>query len=188
MKMVVVVGHFKENLDWLSQLNHPYIIYNKNPNKRDKFQINMPNQGYDSAVYLQYIIDNYDKLPEFVCFSQDNPFPHCSNFLTLVNNFDFKTEFLTLGITYIRDVENILKTTTDYADKHGIPYTLPIKFTSGNQYIISKNLILKNSLDFYKKILSTIMTGQIITETNYTLEYLFPTIFHFNSYITPTFK
>lgn len=186
-KLIVVICHFKENLEWLKDLKHPYVIYNKNPENKHKFEINMPNEGFDSAAYIKYIIDNYENLPDYVCFSQDNPFYHCKDFLEKVNGFDFQSQFLPLGITYIRDVESILKTTTAYADKHGIKYKFPIMFTSGNQYIISKDLILKNSLEFYKEILSTIFPGQRITETNYTLEYLFPTIFHFNSYLKKTF-
>ena len=93
MKLVVVICHFKENLDWVKDIKHPYLVCNKNPKQNDKFEFNMPNEGYDTGAYLTYIINNYNNLPDFVCFSQDNPFAHCSNFLDLVNGFDFKTEF-----------------------------------------------------------------------------------------------
>lgn len=188
MKLIVVICHFKENLDWVKNLKYPYLVCNKNPKQNDKFEFNMPNEGYDVAAYLTYIINNYDTLPNFVCFSQDNPFAHCSNFLDLVNGFNFETEFLPLGTTYIRDNNQILSSTIKYAEENGIQYTLPIKFTSGCQYIISKTMILKNPREFYEKILKTVMLGTVITNVNYTLEYLFPTIFHFNSDLKTTYK
>ena len=58
------------------------------------YDINLPNVGFDTIVYLKYIIDNYDNLPDFVCFSQDNPFFHCENFLDKVNEFDFAKKFI----------------------------------------------------------------------------------------------
>ena len=64
MNLVVVVCHFKENLDWLKKLKHPYIVYNKNEKNSDKFEINLPNVGFDTIVYLKYIIDNYKNLPD----------------------------------------------------------------------------------------------------------------------------
>ena len=180
MELKVVICHFKENLDWISQLNHPYIIYNKNPKNAHKFENNLPNVGFDTIVYLTYIIDNYFNLPDFICFSQDDPFYHCPNFLKRVNEFDFQKEFYPLGITYVRDVEHILKQTIEYAEKNKINYTLPIKFINSAQCIVSKKLILKNPLEFYERIRETLPKNEIINNTNYLVEYLWPTILNFN--------
>ncbi len=178
--MVVVICHFQESLEWISKLSHPYVIYNKNPKNSQKYNNNIPNFGYDAIAYLKYIIDNYDNLPDYVCFSQDNPFAHCPPFLEKVNNFKFDVDFLPLGITYIRDNDNMINSAKKYATDNNIPVTLPIKFSSGMQYIISKNLILKNDTKFYKKLMSTLPTNSVKTETNYNLEYLWASIFHFN--------
>ena len=179
MNLVVVVCHFKENLDWLKKLKHPYIVYNKNEKNSDKFEINLLNVGFDTIVYLKYIIDNYKNLPDYVCFSQDDPFYHCSSFVDKVNNFDFKKEFYPLGCAYIRDgVE--LKNTINYAKINNLKYKEPIKFISSAQCIVSKKLILKNDLDYYIKVSNTLSKTQIITQTNYFVEYLWPTILNFN--------
>ena len=139
--MVVVICHFKENLDWVKNLKHRYIIYNKNSEEQHLYDINLPNVGFDTIVYLKYIIDNYDNLPDFVCFSQDNPFFHCENFLDKVNEFDFTKKFLPLGKTYIRDTIE-LERTIKYANNNQITYELPIKFINSAQCIVSKELIL----------------------------------------------
>jgi hypothetical protein len=179
MNLVVVVCHFNRNLDWLKQLKYPYIVYNKNPENNNKFKNNLPNVGFDTIAYLTYIIDNYNNLPDYVCFLQDNPFDHCPSFVDKVNNFDFKKEFYPLGCTYIRDGAELIKT-IDYAKTNNLNYKEPIKFINSAQCIVSKNLILKNNLEYYVKIINTLSKTQIITYTNYIVEYLWPTILNFN--------
>lgn len=180
MKLKVIICHFKENLDWVSDLKHEYIIYNKNPENKNKFEFNLPNVGFDTIVYLTYIIDNYHNLPDYVCFSQDNPFYHCHSFLEKVNNFKFNSDFYPLGISYIRDVDDIVKQTLEYANKNKIKYKLPIKFINSAQCIVSKKLILKNDIEFYKNIKDTLPKKEVINNVNYLVEYLWPTIFNFN--------
>lgn len=178
--MVVVICHFKEDLEWVKKLKHSYVIYNKNPDHNHSFEKNLPNVGFDTVVYLTYIIDNYYNLPDYVCFSQDDPFYHCPCFLDKVNNFDFKQKFYPLGITYIRDGEDIIKHTIEYAVNNGIKYETPIKFINSAQCIVSKELILKNNIDFYIKIRETLPKTEIINYTNWLVEYLWPTILNFN--------
>ena len=180
MSLTVVICHFKENIEWVNQLNHQYIIYNKNPENNLRFENNLPNVGFYTIVYLKYIIDNYNNLPDFVCFSQDNPFYHCKSFIEKVNSFDFKTEFLPLGKTYIRDNKDILNQTINYAKNTGILYTEPIKFINSAQSIVSKELILKNPIEFYERVKNTLSKTEKINQTNYFVEYLWPTILNFN--------
>jgi hypothetical protein len=179
MKLVIVVCHFKEDLTWLKDIKHDVIVYNKNPKEADLYEINLPNVGFDTIAYLTYIINNYDNLPDYVCFSQDDPFYHCPSFIDKVNGFDFKSEFYPLGCTYVRDGGELEKT-INYAKKNNISYKEPIKFISSAQCIVSKKLILKNDLDYYKKIMNTLSKTEIITHTNYCVEYLWPTILNFN--------
>jgi len=177
--MVVVICHFKENLDWVKNLKHRYIIYNKNSEEQHLYDINLPNVGFDTIVYLKYIIDNYDNLPDFVCFSQDNPFFHCENFLDKVNEFDFAKKFLPLGKTYIRDTTE-LDRTIEYANNNQVTYELPIKFINSAQCIVSNELLLKRTKNAYQKIKDSIPL-EIISNINYLIEYLWPTILGFNN-------
>jgi hypothetical protein len=179
MELVVVICHFKEDMSWTKDLKYKYLIYNKNPEHNHLHEINMPNVGFDTIAYLKFIIDNYENLPDYVCFSQDNPFFHCPNFLDRVNNFDFSKKFHPLGITYFRDVEHVLNETKFYAERVGINYTEPIKFINSAQCIVSKDLILKRSKESYQIIKDSIPL-QVITHINYLIEYLWPTILGFN--------
>lgn len=180
----VVIGHYQEDLNWVNDLKYPYVIYNKNPENNGKYDFDLPNYGWDTIVYLTYIIDNYDNLPDYVCFSQDNPFDHYKDFVNKINNFDGLTQFLPLGKTYIRDNEDIVKFTKKYADTVGITYDTDIKFISGAQCIVSKELILKNNKEFYKVIKESIPKQKISWNINYYIEYLWPTIFNFNTELT----
>lgn len=183
MNLVVVICHFQESLEWVKELKYPFIVYNKNPKNNDQFELNFPNVGYDAIVYFDYIIKNYDNLPDFVCFTQDNPFDHCPSFIDKVNNFDKNLDYYPLGITYIRDNEETINQTITYANQNNIDVKLPIKFISGTQSILSKKLILRNDLEFYKNLQSTITTTQVVSHNNWMIEYLWPSIFGFNDEI-----
>jgi hypothetical protein len=85
-----------------------------------------------------------------------------------------------LGKTYIRDNKDILNQTINYAKNTGISYTEPIKFINSVQSIVSKELILKNSIEFYERVKNTLSKTEKINQTNYFVEYLWPTILNFN--------
>ena len=179
MKMKIIICHHEQNLTWINELKHEYIVYNKNPINNGKYHIDLPNVGFDTIAYLSYIIDNYYDLPDYVCFSQDNPFFHCASFLNIVNNFNFDKEFVPLGRVYERGGK-VLDRTINLCKKHGIAYKLPIKFINSAQCIVSRNLIKKRDIDQYEKIKSLLPTYEVKNETNYMIEYLWPTILNFN--------
>lgn len=194
MNLEVVICHFQENLDWISELKHPCVIYNKNPKNVDKFENNLPNIGFDTYTYLTYIIDRYDNLPDYVCFAQDYPFDHCSNFIDLVNDFKFDKPFQCLGIGYERTSTSpernqncALASSIMLAERLNISYTLPIKFISSAQCIVSKELILKRHIESYKQMYSIFPTHKPLTYVNYLLEYLWPTILNFNDEVPTKF-
>lgn len=89
MDNILVVARYKENLEWINHLDTKYIVYNKGNNDLDylnPININIiPNIGYEAYVYLKYIVDNYNNLPDQIIFTQGNPFDHSPQFLDLVN-------------------------------------------------------------------------------------------------------
>ena len=129
---------------------------------------------------IKYIIDNYDNLHDYVCFSQDDPFFHCGEFLNKVNGFDGLSEFCPLGKTYERDGENILRQTMNYAKRVGIEVKEPIKFINSAQSIVSSKLIRSTPIEIYKNIMDSYDKNSVINQTNYLIEYLWPTIMNFN--------
>jgi hypothetical protein len=185
MDLEVVVCHFKEDLQWLQYLKHPYVIYNKNPNKTHLYENNLPNYGFDTITYLTYIIKNYYNLPNYVCFAQDHPFDHCANFVDLVNNFNMQDDFCCLGFCYERHPTSsfpapcALNSALKLAENLNIICQQPLKYISSAQCIVSKNLILKRSLEDYIRYSQVFPQTAPITYINYSMEYLWPTILGF---------
>lgn len=93
MKYQIVVARYKESVDWLVNNKDLYencIIFNKGePLGLDKeIQIsNNPDFGREGDTYLFYLITNHSKLPEYVFFTQANPFDHSPDFIDLVKYF-----------------------------------------------------------------------------------------------------
>jgi len=185
-ELVVVINHFEKNVDWVKDLKYPHVIYNKNPEHNHLFEINLPNVGFDTIVYLSYIVEHYDNLPDYICFLQDDPFYHCGNAVEIVNTFNFSKEFYPMGCTYLLGNHDWEKT-LNYADQIGLHYTEPLKMINACQCIVSKNLIVKTSKEMYKKIISTI-EHTVKCEENYCIENLWPTILNFNEQLEPSFE
>lgn len=193
MNLEVVICHFKEDLQWTSSLKHPFVVYNKNPKNNHLYKFNLPNYGFDTITYLTYITNNYNNLPDYVCFAQDYPFDHCENFVELVNNFDFKSEWKHLGLCYERTTTGPdpkhchLAQTLEFAKKHNIECSSPIKYIQSAQCIVSKKLILRRPVEFYEHLKTVFPTLHHITNVNFTMEYLWPTILGFAHEIRPEF-
>lgn len=195
MNLTVVICHFRRDLGWLDKLTVPYIVYNKNPDNNHKFKHNLPNFGFDTIAYLTYIVEHYHNLPDYVCFAQDYPFDHTNetghDFIDIVNNFTSMhplPAFFPLGLCYYRDSTPDfchLNWTLDFVKQNNIEIKLPLKFISSAQCIVSKHLILKQSLEFYNKLLGVFPTYTHLTMTNYAMEYLWPTILGFADELTP---
>jgi len=84
----LVVAAYQENLDWIKQVNHPTIIYNKNDqpiNTTNAKVVQLANIGRESHSYLHHITTNYDSLADITIFSQGNPFKHCPHFIEIAN-------------------------------------------------------------------------------------------------------
>ena len=116
---IIVVSRYNENVDWLNRLieQHSWInkiiVFNKgldeiNNKYTDIIEIvNLSNKGREGETYLNYIINNYDSLPEHIWFIQANPFDHSPDIINLfsynsVSQYNSKYQ----GLTY-RYLKNI---------------------------------------------------------------------------------
>lgn len=133
-----IFARYNENISWIYDhdfiANHA-IIYNKGeklskPNKYTKIYdiSNNPPFARESGTYLTYIIDNFSILPEYMIFSQAQPFEHQSYFIDLtkfgLQNKVFK-DFQPLSYTWKQDhgippINNILYDKSEYIDQYPI--------------------------------------------------------------------
>ena len=77
----IIVPRYKENLDWVEQLDKSrVVIYNKSDEPLEN-AISRPNIGRDPETFLYHIIKNYDNLPEYLIFLQGEVINNFTTFL-----------------------------------------------------------------------------------------------------------
>lgn len=176
--MVVVINHYEKDTSWVNRLKHKFLVYNKNPHDHDKYELNLPNVGFDTIVYLRYIIDNYDNLPDFMCFLQDDCFFHCMDVIQIVNNFKFDREFVPLSASYYVNRFDV-PFAEEYAKSINFDINRPLKMIASCQCIVSKNKVLQRKKEFYESVVATI-DKTVKCKENYAIENLWPNILSFN--------
>ena len=156
----IVVSRFNENIEWTEQFKN-VIVYNKGDKLPESFnEILLSNVGREGHTYYKYIYDNYDNLEDYTIFLQGNPFDHSPNIIKNINNLlDIKD--LNLDFRFLS--EQIM--TCNFLNGHGPMKEVYCKlygncsnninfiFGAGAQFIVSKKNILRNSRDFYLKII-----------------------------------
>jgi hypothetical protein len=80
-QFIVVVSRFQESYEYMDYLVYiPHLINNRGDKLDVKPYLNIVhdalNKGRESSVYLKYIIDHYENLPQIVVFTQALPIHH----------------------------------------------------------------------------------------------------------------
>jgi hypothetical protein len=180
----VVIARYNEDVSWVRDLEYEYIIYNKNESENHLFENNLPNIGREGHTFFTYLIENYDNLPEYVCFLHGVPFDHCLDIIDKINNFNMVDNFLPLSASYVLGQWE-WERTYGLADTLGLPYANPLKMISSCQSIVSKELILKTPKEMYEKLLNS-LSYHVNPQEAYIIENLWPTIFNFNDELIPS--
>ena len=192
MKYHIVIARYNENIDWIYKINtnlYDIFVYNKGEKLDINLNcniINLDNIGRESHTYLYHIIQNFDKLPEKIIFTQAHPFDHVRNtFIDEINNFNNchfnffyfsknilcikydsnKNKFLEYGI--LNDVEwnnyhalnSPIATTMKILFDNFKEENLNFIFGAGAIYAVNKELIMKNKKNFYIKCIDILNTS-----------------------------
>jgi hypothetical protein len=80
-QLVIVIARYNEDISNFAEFNNNLMIYNKgsddvSPLINEQFIKKVPNLGREAGTYCNYILDNYDNLPEYIIFTQGNPCDH----------------------------------------------------------------------------------------------------------------
>ena len=176
----VIVARYKENLDWVEQLDKSnVVIYNKSDEPLEN-AITRPNIGRDPETFLYHRIQNYDNLPEYLIFLQGDPFSHFSDVTVDKYNLQSKIDELVnsnidaspfcCNLHYqprnIEDLDSGLNTVQYFSFLFDEPIPNKLCFACGCQYIISKKNILVRPKQFYEYIYNMISITPIITLEN----------------------
>ena len=174
-----VVSRFRRNTDWVYKLENisNFMIYDKE-NPENPYNVPL-NKGNEASVYLKYIIDNYDNLPEFTFFIHDEEYAwHHSG--SIIDKYNEAVEATKNGELYynINDkcVLGSIKTNKlygevlDWYNKHIEKYipidSLPDKdwtvgYRGSAQFLVHKSVITKLPIKFYFDLYVWILTTDI---------------------------
>jgi hypothetical protein len=175
MKMQIVVARYNENIDHLKILNDIVVIYNKGNNIYYKFNniINLINVGREGHTYLYHIINNYYNLANQTFFMQAKTSDHkMLDFIEYLKNNDFigklstlSTELLKKNIIfnkkYLKEFKKGLLLKSKYNPYDFITNILGIDINNdsefnmvwGANFVVSRELIHKKPIEFYKNII-----------------------------------
>jgi hypothetical protein len=161
--MKVVVARYNEDISWLKEVKHEICLYNKGDSiSVEDFSnveyFSLPNNGREGETYLTFILNNYSSLPDHITFCQGNPFDHCDNIVSLINNFDSQSDFTYLSHWIHTEYPN--GEGEFYHEQKGILNTLPllgidweigpVVFGTGAQFIVSSSLILNKPYEWWE--------------------------------------
>ena len=178
---LVVIARYKEDLDWLKDLNNPFMVYNKGPEwPYEIIRKDIPNKGREAETYFRSIIENYSILHQYkyMVFLQGDPFEHCNDLFKQINTYDDENNFGHLSesnslvdlsnILYLNDfsvslIECLLK--QNYLNQSGAVKSLLFlnfigvkvqscvwSYACGAQYIIPTSMILNKSVEWWMHV------------------------------------
>lgn len=181
MSYKIIVARYNEDINWLKDEMSNCIIYNKGDKLNIENEIMLKNVGRESDTYLYYIITNYDNLPDILVFTQARISDHVGDddvnyLLKLKNDALHKKKSQDFIIHYqtdynccwdkewnLRDGQYYLS--ESYKDNKKIlfidwfkeniisDYPNPNYIYSKALFAVKKELILKNSIEYYKKLI-----------------------------------
>ena len=185
--VVVVVAHYKENLDWIKNLKYDYVIISKE--KYEPEQI--PNKGNEASSYLEYIIKNYDNLDEYTIFihGHRSAWHHTENIDEKINRLTFEKQYFNINDNQLsgigRGEGSYEKTELIYESLRKIlnmDIIIDKIYMRGSaQFYVYKNCILQHSKDTYIKLYNYLMeTNETSAWTGRAFEYIWHYIFTLN--------
>lgn len=177
MNNLVVVARFDEDISWLNELHWDYLIYNKGE-YIDKEYKSIPNIGREGETYLRYIIEFYNKFPDYISFVQGDPFPHCSNIINKINNTPLDNQIINLSDWIVNDNPDSALMSHN-VESLGLNYTEHLfNFPAGAQFIIPKRYITNKSLNWWKKCYDVYVSDD---NNPWSFERLWPLIFNYEN-------
>lgn len=182
-RRVFVIARHNEDANWLGPIASETIVYNKGNDfgptsklaQELKAVIRLPNVGRESHTYLQYVIDNYDNLPNVITFSQacicdhgiKEPLAHLLRLSNEAEKFGYSQNFANGRIS--RNFGPVVWNSAYYRSVHGretfgpwMDKTLggyrasPIRIYYCGIFALKKEFILKKPLSFYQNLLKTL--------------------------------
>lgn len=167
----LVLARYNEDISWSDDYAHIRTVYNKGLDNLDVSvqPIKLPNIGRESHTFLYHIIKNYDNLADNTIFFQamindrgEQRILPFQNYLfnspnTIFARLDYLEELYDWNYEYYNDKPNskssycLSKFCNDVLMRKFNDY--PKRFIRGAYISVGKNVILKNTKEYYQNIL-----------------------------------
>lgn len=186
--MHIVIAKYKEDVSWTASLKtSSFTVFDKSDDINN--YIKLPNIGRESHTYLTYIIDNYESLPDYICFLQGDPFVHLTYSINHIDNIYTSVDFFPLCEEFDCDLDGNpqhpnLNIKELIFDRYFIEKPNTIRFVAGAQFIVSKEAIRKRDKKMYELLLADILRTDIndekfgVNKMPWVLERAWPYIFN----------
>ncbi len=170
IKNTVLIAHYNKDISWVKEINPGVDVKIYSTSDPSKVFI-QPNKGMDANMYLRYIIDNYDNLPERTLFchhhktdwTQDFDLPH------IINNLNWEhANFINIGArknygdVFIIDprTKQWLRDVWFLFERH-IPYPKKLFYVAGTQFMCHRDLIKQYPKYYWQSLYSWLMTTEM---------------------------
>lgn len=160
---MIVIAHYHKPLDWVKKVKEQFCVYSTGYNEIEAAYIDnvlQNNKGMDANHYLNYIIDNYDNLPDKIlfCHHHENDWTQDRSLPEIINNLNWNcADYFSVG-AYCNTWQALpgnqewLRNYAFLMPNGKLPDKLV--YIAGTQFVVSKELILKHSLEYYKFLLA----------------------------------
>jgi hypothetical protein len=201
----VLIARYNEDIRWVRWLDmsriDKVIIINKGANDVRMHHTFMPdkiwcltgapNVGREGHTFYQFIVDNYENLPDHLILLQGNPFDHAPRIVDRINSFLHEDVRSRADFMFVS--EELLHVDLD-SEGHFTPVPLPMRpvwehvfqqpspetfrwvFGAGAQMVVSKRMILRRPRALYERIVQ-ILQRETDPVEGYVFERLHPVIF-----------
>lgn len=156
-KTLVVVSKYNEDVDWVKNIKHDYIVYDKSSTPIEG-SIPLRNIGRESETLLYYIITNYKNLPDLTIFLQGDPRSNPISYtyeqvieeINKEHPYSLETILTGNGRIFINDYW--LKTCATLNRKLFPETDGYVEYSPGVQYVIPKDVILNRPVELYETL------------------------------------
>ena len=184
----ICTSHYKEDLKWLLESEFKICVVHKEGGDTLDFEPDyiIPNVGDEVTAYLKFIIERYDTLPEHTVFLHGHETAYHQHgdrhMLEMIRTANIKKYgFLDINNTWDGSSPNETSPilgmghlfTNNSLREMLSPFPDIIITCLASQFIVSKENILRNSKEFYKKLYETVKTKY----DGYLMEYAWHKIF-----------
>jgi hypothetical protein len=181
--MKIIASNYNADCSWIPKETDDYFIYDRTGCGLPK-SVYVPNIGNADYDRLTYIIDTYNSLPDVFTLTKSNLFKYISReeYDKVKHNTTYTPLLTTDHTTYLpicfydedgmyNEINNSwylsevpakhFQSYAEFAVHFGLPNPEYLVFAPGGNYIVTKDRVLRHSLDFYRELRSILNYTQL---------------------------